>query len=247
MAFLNSIARENEEYGQAKVVARSRLYFKAPVVIIVLIALNLVWEVVRSNIPSHDLTLWPYRFTIMDDSTTATVLAVFVSLFMGRLQWARTMRPIAGMAIDDEGAKFRPDSDIWRVWIYNSGPGATISEITYYVRFADQPANDGVTNWVPLQVVNDQLKSRHLLDGIDYFMRWYANGAPFPPVKNYTEGMILAWLSVKALNEIRILDVKIRYVDSLGDTHEKITPIIQRLPSVAVEAVRRYTASIVKP
>jgi hypothetical protein len=100
---------------------------------------ELAWEIVRGNLSAHTLSSWPFRFTVMDNSTTATVLAVFISLFMGRLQWARALRPIVGVAIDDEGARFRPDSDIWRVWIYNSGPGgAVIESISYYVRFADQ-------------------------------------------------------------------------------------------------------------
>jgi hypothetical protein len=194
------------------------------------------------------LTYWPYRFTIMSDSTTVTVLAVFVSLFMGRLQWARTLSPMAGVAIDDEGTKFLSSSAVWRVWLYNSGPGAAvISQISYYVRFHDQPDGGGVINWVPLPVVNDQLKSRNLIDGVDYFIRWYAHGAPFPSVRNYSEGMQLAWFSVKALSRIRILDVKVQYLDSLGDAHEKVTPIIHRLPSVAVESVRNYAAKSAQP
>lgn len=167
-------------------------------------SINFVWEIVRANLSSDALTSWPFRFTLINSSTTATVLAVFIGLFMGRLQWARALRPIVGFAIDDEGSRFRPDSDLWRV--------------------------------------NDQLKSRHLTDGIDYFIRWYAQGAPFPAVKNYSDGMQLAWFTVNALTQIRILDVRVRYVDSLGDVHEKTTPIVQRLPSVTVAAIQNTSA-----
>jgi hypothetical protein len=85
----------------------------------------------------------------------------------------------------------------------------------------------------PLSFINDQLQSRALKDGTDYFIRWYSHGAPFPAAQKYSEGMQLAWFTVRALMQFRTLDVRIRYADSLGDIHERIIPIIQRLPSVA--------------
>jgi len=147
------------------------------------------------------------------------------------------------MAIDDEGMQFRPDSDKWRIWLHNAGPGgAVVDGVTYYVRFADQPDSEGSINWVPLSIVNDQLRSRLLADGVDYFVRWYARGAPFSAVKQYSEGMQLAWFTINALAQIRVFDVRVKYIDSLGDVHEKITPVMQRLPSVTVTAIRNASS-----
>jgi hypothetical protein len=239
MANGNVISRESEFFGQSGVIKRSRLFFTVPVIIIGILTVNLAWEIVRGNLPAHTLISWPFRFTVISNATTATVLAVFISLFMGRLQWARALRPIVGVAIDDEGAKFKPDSDVWRVWLYNSGPGgAVIESISYYVRFTDQPEGAGEASWVKIKVVNDQLQSRRLVDGKDYFIRWYARGAPFPAVKHYSESMQIAYFTVKALASMRILDIRVRYVDSLGDVHEKVTPIMHRLPSVANSAMK---------
>jgi hypothetical protein len=131
----NGAPRESELFSRAEVIKRSRLFFTVPVVIIGLLAVNLVWEILRDNLSAHTLMSWPYRFTIMDNATTATVLAVFIS-----------------------------------------------------------------------------------------FIRWYARGAPFPAVKRYSEGMQVAYFTVKALTVIRIFDVRITYIDSLGDVHEKVTP-----------------------
>lgn len=116
--------------GTTDIIRRSRLFFTFPVVIISIVSANLIWEVVRSNVAPHELMSWPFRFTILNDSTTATVLAVFISLFMGRLQWARALRPIVGFAIDDEGMQFKLDSDTWRLWVYNSGPGVLLSRVS---------------------------------------------------------------------------------------------------------------------
>ena len=244
MPSISSVPREDESYGSARVIRRSRLFFTVPVIIILIVSVIFFWDIVRANLSPHTLTSWPFRFIITDTSTTATVLAVFISLFMGRLQWARALRPIAGMGIDDEGLRFLPSSGMWRLWIYNAGPGAaTIESITYYVRFVDQPESDGAVNWVPISIVNDQLKSRALKDGTDYFIRWYAAGAPFPAVSKYSEGTQIAWFTIRALAQFRTLDVRIRYADSLGDVHEKVTPVIHRLPSVTIVAIKNFLSA----
>lgn len=101
------------------------------------------------------------------------------------------------------------------MWVYNAGPGAAAIEgVAYYVRFADQPESDGIVNWVPISIINDQLQSRGLKDGRDYFIRWYAQGAPFPAVRRYSEGMQIAWFTIRALAQFRVFDVRIRYADS---------------------------------
>jgi hypothetical protein len=240
----SSMPREDERYGTTRIVKRSRLFFTFPVVIIGIVSVNLVWEIIRTNLGSHAQTSWPLRFTIIDASTTATVLAVFISLLMGRLQWARALRPIAGVDIDDEDRRFLPSSDKWRIWVWNVGPGAAMIEsITYYARFADQPEGDGVINWVPVSLLNDQLQSHALKDGKDYFVRWYGQGAAFPVVQQSSQGMQVAWFTVGALAKLRILDIRIRYVDSLGDLHERVIPLMHRLPSVTVGAIKAYLSA----
>src|SRR6266567_3998930 len=106
MADGNSVSREHESCGSASVIRGSKT--------------------VRVNLDPHTLASWPFRFTVIDDSTAVTVPAVFVSLFMGRLQWARALKPTTSIAIDDDGAQFQPDSDKWRAWIYNAGPGEAV-------------------------------------------------------------------------------------------------------------------------
>lgn len=191
------VPRESEEYGAVRTISRSRLFFTVPILIIGALSVNLIWEIVRSNLDSGALHSWPFKFTILDDPTTATVLAVFVSLFMGRLQWARSLMPVMGITIED-GAKFQLNSEEWHVWIR---------------------------------------------DGEDYFIRWYAHGAPFPAVSKPTEAMQLARFKLKALAQLRILDVRVRYIDSLGDVHERIVPVMHRLPSVTIAAIRNFSLS----
>lgn len=232
------LPREDERYGSPRVVGRSYLFFTVPMVLIGIFVANFTWEVVRINIGTHAASEWPFRFSILDVSTTATILAVFVGLFMGRLQWAHTLRPHIGSAIDDEDAQFRIESEKWRLWLYNAGPGgAVIDEVTYYVRFVDQLEDDAEKTWLSLSATNEQLRSRNLVDGIDYFMRWSAGGTPFPVLRSYTEGMPIAWFGVKTLAQLRILDIRVRYSDLLGDSYERVIPAMHRLPSVTIAAI----------
>jgi hypothetical protein len=230
--------RDDERYGVAKVVGRSRLFFTVPIIIMCVISANFIWEAIRINVGARAAAEWPLRVTVLGISTTATVLAVFVGLFMGRLQWAHTLRPHIGTAIDDESTEFRVDSNKWRFWLYNAGPGgAVISDIKYYVRFADQLQDRGIPDWVSLAVINDQFRSRNLIDGVDYFIRWNTGQSPLPVLKSYSEGKPMAWFTVKALAQLSILDIRAQYSDVLGDSYENVIPVMHRLPSVTVSAI----------
>lgn len=233
------VPREDERYGAARVVGRSRLFFIAPIIIIVVISANFAWEIIKINLSPHLAAEWPFRFTILDAPASAGILAVFIGLFMGRLQWARALRPTIGCAIDDESVQFRRESEVWRFWLYNAGPGgAVIDSVMYHVRFVDQDESDDTGGWVPISAMNQRFRSRNLIDGVDYFVRWFAHGAPFPTVSTYSDGTKNAWFTTRALAELRILDIKVRFTGSLGDSYEKIIPIMQRMPSVVVAAIR---------
>jgi hypothetical protein len=231
------IPREDRLFAATRLVRRSRPYFVTPIILIAILTTNLIWEATRENLPARTLAERPFYFTVLNISTTATVLAVIAGLFAGRLQWAHTLKPHIGSAIDDENAAFRIESREWRFWLYNAGPGgAVIEEISYYVRFIDDPEEEKENiEWVSLHVLNDQLRSRNLRDGKDYFMRW--NSGPLPAVKSHTEGRNIAWFSIGALSRLRILDAQIKFSDTLGDSYETIFPLMHRLPSVVISAI----------
>ncbi|GAA4580303.1 hypothetical protein GCM10023194_08300 [Planotetraspora phitsanulokensis] len=204
-------------------------------------ALNLIWEVARRNMDQRLLMSWPFKFSIVDTSTTANILALATGLLIARLQYARVLRPVIGFAIDDADALFKPDSDRWRFWLYNAGSGtAVVERFEYYVRFrgdsdAGQLDRDHSGNWVPLAVINDQLRSRGLKDGEDYFLRWSTKGAPVPSASGY-----VAWFTIRGLAELERFDVRIQVVDGLGDIHERTFPFMHRLPSVTEDAIKAY-------
>lgn len=227
----------DEAYGVQRIVARSTVFVRIPLFFILILTINLGWEVFRQNISVHTQGEWPFRFTIINSATTASLLAVVTGLFLTRLQYAHAQRPLLTFAIDDKDARFKPDSREWRFWLYNTGSGGSVVEhIEYYIKFHDRPSL--VEDWVSLAVANDQMASRTLADGTDFFIRWYSKGTSVPRVNKPVDGAMLAWFDVKALGQLERFDIRIRVMDGLGDSHERIFPCIQRLPSVAEVAIR---------
>src|SRR5438128_2324436 len=77
MTGLAELQREDEGYGSARVIGRSRLFFTTPVILMCAFLANLVWEAIRINVNARSAAEWPLRFTILNISTTVTVLVVF--------------------------------------------------------------------------------------------------------------------------------------------------------------------------
>lgn len=230
---------DDESFGSQRVVRRSLLFFLFPMLVISLLAGNLGWEVLRAN--SGRKAAAVLTFSVIDAATTANLLALATGLLLARMQYARAVRPVISFAIDDEGIRFSPDSDEWRVWIYNAGSGiAVVEDYRYYVRFVGQPVPNDRYHWVPLSVVNDQMRSRGLVDGRDFHIRWRTRGSALPSVQSYTDGSMLAWFTVKALAELERFDIVLRVTDAVGDSHQRVFPCVNRLPSVARESVARY-------
>ncbi|MCP2324594.1 hypothetical protein HDA40_003101 [Hamadaea flava] len=236
----------DEAYGTQRIVARSVLFVTIPIAFIVLLAANLAWDLVRENLAPTALASWPMRLTLLDTSTSAALLGAAAGLYFARLQWASANRPAIGLAIDDEGGQFDPDSPRWRFWAYNAGPGyAVVKRFAYAVRRYDsaEPASD----WIKPFDLNRIFESCGLIDGQDYFVRWYAEGAPFSPVPHYTQGSMVAWFRPEALAKFAQIDVKMVFRDANGDTHERVFPFMDRLPSVTakkIAAIRRHPAII---
>jgi hypothetical protein len=117
---------------------------------------------------------------------------------------------------------------------------ATLEYIGYYVKFLGEPALNDQYHWVHISIVNQQMQSRGLVDGIDYFFRWKTSGSPLPSMPNYLDGIQIARFTIKALAEMERFDIKMRIVDGVGDSHERIFPCINRLPSVTQRAIDNH-------
>jgi hypothetical protein len=224
---------ESESYGTQRVISRSTAFVTVPIVAVCIIAANLIWEAVRINISPTLATQWPYRFTIFNMAITGALLGVTATLLFTRMQWARALRPAVGFSIKCDQTSYDMDSK-WEFWAFNAGPGGAVTrEYRYAVRLIDDYKAYRSDAWLTLEAVSKLLVDRNFVEGKDFGLTWNAEGAPMPAVPHYGDGYKLAWFTTDALTRLLQFDIRIRVVDSLGDSHERVFPIIDRLPPIA--------------
>jgi hypothetical protein len=226
-----------DHIGKPRTVQHSRPFFVVPLILIGALSVNLLWEIVRANVGTEAIADWPFRLSLLSMSATATAWTAFVALFMARVQWARSLRPYLGWAIEDEGEKFSPDSDIWFIWLNNAGPGlALVDKVEYRIAFKDQP--DFVSDWKSAEDASQSLARHHLADGTDFFIRRHSG--PLTTTMRHTEGRCIARFNVASLDALASFDVKISYSDTLGESYEMVLPIYARLPTVTRDAIAKH-------
>ncbi len=221
-------ARSNERHWHT--IYRSPLFVTLPAAIIVLLAANFVWEVVRAN--AHvDTTVSPWSLSVADLSTSAQLLAAFGGLQLARAQFARTVRPHFGYSWTQESGT----TDRWDLHFYNGGPGhAQVIRVRYRVSFVDD--DDGAASgWTGLADLESRLEA-HAITGLDADLVWLGR-APAIPQNQSQDGFRLGRFSVRALALIDRLDVEILATDSVGDEHVLIIRSTARLPLRARQAI----------
>lgn len=234
------MARNLQDSTEQHVTKRSFAFVGLPLVLIALLGLNLIWEIIRANVPESTRGAWPLRFVLLDLSTTAALFGVAAGLLFARMQWAIASRPSIGYAITDEDGGFSADSPKWVARMHNGGPGiAVVMEFSYVVKFTNQPRSVPAS----LPEINQAMEARGLTDGVDYFVREMGVGAVYQPVTADIDRPTICWFTVKALVELEEFDIIVRVRDSLGDEHRRRFSVYDRMPSVAINAKKRMIAN----
>jgi hypothetical protein len=228
-----------EDPKAQRVVHRSFLFVTFPVIVLGILALNLAWEILRANLDTSVKATWPFRFILLDLSTTAALFGALAGLFLARLQWAKANRPSISYVIVDDEAGFLAGSQKWTVRVHNGGPGiAIVEQYSYVVKFSNQPKSVPITRGE----IDHAMEARRLVDGEDYFIREQGTGAVYPAVATYADGPMICWFNIKALVELDQFDIVLRVKDVLGDVHERTLFIYENMPSVAMKAKAKYLA-----
>lgn len=213
--------------GRQRLIKKNWRFSALPLIILVLLVGDLVWEVVRLYMPIGE---WPWKFTILGVSTSATLAGVFASLILAREQFARTMRP--NLSWVTENAKSEGlEGEAWSVYLLNVGPGlAHVESVKYSVELKNNSYKFSLTNCT-LNEIKYGFDKMGLKDGVDYNFRLFSAGAPLPVIKNTSEAVEFASFTMKALDVIRKLDFEVTIIDTLGDSHAKALPFMLTLPA----------------
>ncbi|NJC71146.1 hypothetical protein HC031_15705 [Planosporangium thailandense] len=238
---LSNDSTASAEYGQQKVIQRSRLFVVLPAAALVVLAVGLVWEIVRTNMDGSVVHRWPWGFSLLPIDTAATLVTAVGGLMLARAQYARTQRPSLGFSVDAKGAN--PEDAVgaewWQLHIFNGGPGlGVVSLVEYRAQFRDGGrGHEGRGSWCSLSDVRTVLRDHGLEDQRDYYLVWLGKGAPLTPVQRARDGCLLATFNRRALGALAVFDIRLRVRDSVGDEHERVLQLVHHLPNAVAEAL----------
>lgn len=204
-------------------VRRNPTLFTTPVVLLVVLIVMLVWELIRANLSPSRTGHWPWRLTLLDQEALCSLLAVSLAFVFARAQFARTVRPIIGW-------NGRVISDIpgttgaitWVVGIRNGGMhSAALESIAYHVQPKGQPVPAAEVRWKGYEATVAELEALGLRLGKDFELNALGVGTPLGVTTN-RDGLYAARFSPPALAALDNLYIRIRVIDAVGDTHERI-------------------------
>jgi hypothetical protein len=213
-------------------VRRSPLLFLAPLVLLILLTLVLLWEIVRSNVTGGASREWPWRLRLMDMNPLGSLLAVALAAVFGRAQYGRTVRPALGWSSSWTVGDLGPDEQAWSVEIVNGGSQQAVVERVDYC-FVPRGGEPG--EWVDHAALLEALAERGLVQGKDYYQR--LTGAGFPLGAG---AMRAGTYGQRFVDEIDQLRMRLRVVDGVGDSHERIMDLMRgaRMARLGVPAQR---------
>ncbi|MFE3199166.1 hypothetical protein ACWGR4_42385 [Embleya sp. NPDC055664] len=204
-------------------VSVSGVTLRLPAVVLVFVVVDLAWEVVKANLDRGVRGEWPWRFTVLDVSSCATLVTLLGGIVVTRVQLSHTLRPVLSWS------GFRGDShqvvDSRRtVMVRNAGGGrAVVCSVSYRLRAAEAYAGRVAEppGWVHFNVVVDFFEALGLERDRDFFLLHVGAGAAIPMSSNWRDGMELLALNAKGRERLSVVDIRLVVCDVLGDTHQR--------------------------
>jgi len=213
-----------------RVIRRKRIFVAVPLTFAALVFLMVLWEILRQNIPAETLKHWPWRLELLNLEAGATVLTVLVVVVFTRTQYAEAVRPAIGWTLVpvrggvDHSLAMHHIKDTKGLVIVNlfngGGGGAVLVSIDYRVALATQA---DIPGWLSHPELHAALDRYGLLRGKDYYFDYLRGGLPLLPGESlFDRGLILALMERSAIRRLRILDIRLRFRDQVGDIHERV-------------------------
>ncbi|MFB9200036.1 hypothetical protein ACFFV7_02430 [Nonomuraea spiralis] len=186
---------------------------------------NVIWEITKKNIPLSSTNSWPWKLTVLDVTTSATLASAALALLLARSQLSRTSRPVISYTSILHKSRFirKP----YRViHVRNAGAGhAVVLMLKYRYRIADPrsgTAKGPLTDWMDWHDVLDKLEGHNMRDRVDFALPNIANGAGLPLGSATNADLELVAFTEKATVMLVEFDILLRIEDTLGDQHERV-------------------------
>lgn len=212
-----------------RLVRRSPTYSRLPVLILILLAGLLAWEITRVNVPSPaQISGLPWRVSLVGVDTAATLTGGLAALIAARNQFAVAGRPHLGTPLRAAPSYLLPSGD-FTTWIFNAGPGvAKIQSVDYAITVRD---TGWPLEWLDYHEAREVLTGLGLVEGEHYGLSWTTGDFPLTASKSVEDGVELITFSYELIDILDRLDIRVRVVDPVNDEHEKIAGVLYHLPA----------------
>ncbi|MFD7717209.1 hypothetical protein [Streptomyces sp. NPDC059814] len=227
---------EDSQWDQRRISTSSRT-LRLPRVLLLFALADLCWEITKTNLNAHARGDWPWRFTVLDASTCAAIVALLTGIIVTRSQLSQTMRPALSWS-GFPGRSGEIAESVRTVHLINAGGGrSVVRSVSYRIRTsAPRPASAAVpTGWMTWHTALGALASLGLDWDHDYFLLHLGTGAAIPMSNTTRDGMELLALGPRARECLTVLDIRIQVVDVLGDVYERdlqcIRPLVTAAPT----------------
>ncbi|WP_449065790.1 hypothetical protein [Planomonospora algeriensis] len=191
--------------------------------------LNLTWEIVKNNLDPPLKKEWPWRLIILDLPTTATLAGIFAAAMIARAQLAKTMN----MSISWSAGKVPSKNvrgSIRTVFVKNGGAGrGVVHEVRYQIlTTGGQLANSGrpSESWLLWAEAVEAIEKLGIKYNKDFKLMAIGSGAALVPAGT-SEGYEVFAINRKGASKVTQISMRIRVVDIIGDTYERVIICIE--------------------
>lgn len=202
-------------------VRRSPLLFTAPLVLLAVLILILLWEAVRANVSPGARDDWPWRLQLLDTEALGSLLAVAVGAVLARAQYARTVRPYLGWRGSWRKGLLAEGEPAWRVGILNGGQHIAVIESWECRVVLRGEAGAQAAPWVAVPDIVAALTAGGLSVGRDYQLISFGAGFPLVGTGNH-EPVPVGVFSRRCVERVDALHIRVRVTDVVGDSHERV-------------------------
>ena len=227
------------EAGTTQQLVRRNFWFSGVLrVALVLLAIVLLWEIVRQNMSPQSRGGYPWRLHFLETSTAASLFGACAALALAREQFARSVRPALGwFGFTNVKSDFITEPVAWTNYVSNGGPGRCVVVEAKY-RFALFPQiDDGSAppewqnRWIPWRELVRHLGHLNLVLDRNYFLTTFGAGTVVAQVGNSSQERPFAVWDTKSLAILQVLDVRLTVVDLAGDTYVRILRLLHIAPA----------------
>ncbi|MFE4962325.1 hypothetical protein [Streptomyces sp. NPDC056660] len=209
-----------------RVIHRSGLFSRFLFVLWCLALLLLFYTLTRQNLPERLTHRWPWKLQLLDvQSAVAAVLATG-GASLARAQYARTVRPTLGY-FGRVYAGFAPHDQLaWVCHMLNGSQDvAVIVDIRYSIAYTSAAHAGGArdsSEWVQHQAAVALIESCGLVNREEFQLTLVGPGRPVsgPP-------LLMGWFTETAMGNLNNVFVRVRVLDRVGDTHERVINLLQ--------------------